>query len=63
VINLIDKLTHILHLATGSHGYTGKTRLRGFKTFDFSWVRANDVSLSSAYRYRVWWHFLWNYPI
>ncbi|QSJ18009.1 hypothetical protein JYQ62_03930 [Nostoc sp. UHCC 0702] len=38
---------HILHQATGSRGYTGKTRLRGFQTLDFALVRLRGLRLYS----------------
>jgi len=39
--------TDILHLATGSCGYTDKTRLRGLKTLNFLLVRAGGLGLYS----------------
>jgi hypothetical protein len=38
---------HILHLATGSRGYTSKTRLRGFEILNFSLVRAGGLRFCS----------------
>ncbi|QLE56105.1 hypothetical protein [Nostoc sp. TCL26-01] len=40
-------VTHILHQATGSRGYTGKTRLRGFQTLDVALVRVGGLCLYS----------------
>lgn len=39
--------THILHQATGSRGYTGKTRADGFQTLDFALVRVGGLRLYS----------------
>ncbi|MEH2028957.1 MAG: hypothetical protein V7K67_04635 [Nostoc sp.] len=33
---VVLQLIHILHRATGSRGYTGKTRLGGFQALNFT---------------------------
>ncbi|MEH2154180.1 hypothetical protein [Nostoc sp.] len=40
-------VSDILHQVTRSHGYTGKIHLRGFKTLNFSLVRAGGLGLYS----------------
>ncbi|MBN3923703.1 hypothetical protein [Nostoc sp. NMS4] len=38
---------HILHRATGSRGYTSKTRVGGFQTLNFALVRVGGLGLYS----------------